>query len=212
MPPTRRGPPRAPRRARTCPRRPGAPRAAIDESLRLEPAAAVIDRYATADVDLAGAAIGRGDLVRALDQRRQPRPRRVRRSRSVRARPCQRPPPTSPSRRDRTFASASTSRDSRPAPDSPRCSPGCPGYGWTRRKRSAVRGPCSANRRLVTSYGRSAQPAHRPPSPRRGLGVSDRARRGQRLARLEQRLQAREDHRPAAVELVVARPRAAGRG
>ena len=37
---------------------------AIDESLRLEPAAAVIDRYATADVELAGAAIGRGDLVR----------------------------------------------------------------------------------------------------------------------------------------------------
>ncbi len=38
--------------------------AAVEESLRLEPAAAVIDRYATRDVDLAGAAIGRGDLVR----------------------------------------------------------------------------------------------------------------------------------------------------
>jgi cytochrome P450 len=38
--------------------------AAIDESLRLEPAAAVIDRYATADVELGGARIGRGDLVR----------------------------------------------------------------------------------------------------------------------------------------------------
>jgi len=38
--------------------------AAIDESLRLEPAAAVIDRYATADVRLGGAAIGRGELVR----------------------------------------------------------------------------------------------------------------------------------------------------
>jgi cytochrome P450 len=37
---------------------------AIEESLRLEPAAAVIDRYATADAELAGAAIGRGDLVR----------------------------------------------------------------------------------------------------------------------------------------------------
>jgi cytochrome P450 len=37
---------------------------AIEESLRLEPAAAVIDRYATADVDLAGAPIGRGELVR----------------------------------------------------------------------------------------------------------------------------------------------------
>jgi cytochrome P450 len=37
---------------------------AVEESLRLEPAAAVIDRYATADVDLAGAEVARGDLVR----------------------------------------------------------------------------------------------------------------------------------------------------
>ena len=37
---------------------------AIEESLRLEPAAAVIDRYATADVELAGARIGRRELVR----------------------------------------------------------------------------------------------------------------------------------------------------
>jgi cytochrome P450 len=37
---------------------------AVEESLRLEPAAALVDRYATADVDLAGASIGRGDLVR----------------------------------------------------------------------------------------------------------------------------------------------------
>jgi cytochrome P450 len=36
---------------------------AIEESLRLEPAAAVVDRYATRDVDLAGASIKRGDLV-----------------------------------------------------------------------------------------------------------------------------------------------------
>jgi len=36
---------------------------AVEESLRLEPAAAVVDRYATADVVLAGAAIRRGDLV-----------------------------------------------------------------------------------------------------------------------------------------------------
>ncbi|HEY1590309.1 MAG TPA: cytochrome P450 [Solirubrobacteraceae bacterium] len=38
--------------------------AAIEESLRLEPAAAVIDRYATTDVELGGAAIARGELVR----------------------------------------------------------------------------------------------------------------------------------------------------
>lgn len=43
---------------------PGALDAAIDESLRLEPAAAVIDRYATADVTLGRARIAAGDLVR----------------------------------------------------------------------------------------------------------------------------------------------------
>ncbi|MEU4389329.1 cytochrome P450 [Kribbella sp. NPDC023855] len=36
---------------------------AIEESLRLEPAAAVVDRYATNDVSLAGAEIKRGDFV-----------------------------------------------------------------------------------------------------------------------------------------------------
>jgi cytochrome P450 len=37
---------------------------AVEESLRLEPAASVIDRFATRDVELGGAAIARGDLVR----------------------------------------------------------------------------------------------------------------------------------------------------
>ena len=36
---------------------------AVEESLRLEPAAAVIDRYATRDVELGGASIERGELV-----------------------------------------------------------------------------------------------------------------------------------------------------
>jgi len=36
---------------------------AVEESLRLEPAAAVVDRYATADVSLGGARIRRGDFV-----------------------------------------------------------------------------------------------------------------------------------------------------
>ncbi|HEY7484960.1 MAG TPA: cytochrome P450 [Streptosporangiaceae bacterium] len=36
----------------------------IEESVRLEPAAAVLDRYATRDAQLGGAAIRRGDLVR----------------------------------------------------------------------------------------------------------------------------------------------------
>jgi len=38
--------------------------AAIEESLRLEPAASVVDRYATRDVTVAGAHIATGDLVR----------------------------------------------------------------------------------------------------------------------------------------------------
>ena len=38
--------------------------AAVEESLRLEPAAAVIDRYATADVRLGDAQVALGDLVR----------------------------------------------------------------------------------------------------------------------------------------------------
>jgi cytochrome P450 len=37
--------------------------AAVEESLRLEPAAAVVERYATRDVELGGAAIRRGDQV-----------------------------------------------------------------------------------------------------------------------------------------------------
>ena len=37
---------------------------AVEESLRLEPAAAVLDRYATRDVEFGGAAIRSGDLVR----------------------------------------------------------------------------------------------------------------------------------------------------
>ncbi|MEC3992529.1 cytochrome P450 [Actinacidiphila sp. DG2A-62] len=37
--------------------------AAIEESLRLEPGAAVVDRYATRDVELAGARVRAGDLV-----------------------------------------------------------------------------------------------------------------------------------------------------
>ncbi len=43
---------------------PGLLRGAVEESLRLEPAAAVVDRYATADVELGGAEIHRGELVR----------------------------------------------------------------------------------------------------------------------------------------------------
>lgn len=36
---------------------------AVEESLRLEPAAAVVDRYATRDISIGGAAVHKGDLV-----------------------------------------------------------------------------------------------------------------------------------------------------
>ncbi len=42
---------------------PGLNAGAVEESLRLEPAAAVVDRYATTGIELGGAAIRRGDLV-----------------------------------------------------------------------------------------------------------------------------------------------------
>jgi cytochrome P450 len=45
-------------------RKPALISAAIEESLRLEPAAAVIDRYATRSTELGGAGIGERDLVR----------------------------------------------------------------------------------------------------------------------------------------------------
>ena len=51
-------------RVRTAPDLAAALDGVLDESLRLEPAAAVIDRYATADTRLGDAAIDRGDLVR----------------------------------------------------------------------------------------------------------------------------------------------------
>ncbi len=42
---------------------PGLVTAVVEESLRLEPAAAVLDRYATRDTELGGVAIAKGDLV-----------------------------------------------------------------------------------------------------------------------------------------------------
>jgi cytochrome P450 len=43
--------------------RPDALEGAVEETLRLEPAAAIVDRYATADTELGGARIRAGDLV-----------------------------------------------------------------------------------------------------------------------------------------------------
>jgi cytochrome P450 len=60
---------------------------AVEESLRLEPAAAVVDRYATRDVELAGAAIRRGELVTVSIAAAKPRPGGVPRPRPIRRRP-----------------------------------------------------------------------------------------------------------------------------
>ena len=60
--------------------------AAVEESLRLEPAAAVVDRYVTRDTELAGVPLGSGGPRHRLARGCQSRPRRVRRARPVRLR------------------------------------------------------------------------------------------------------------------------------
>ena len=85
---------------------------ALEESLRLEPAAAVIDRYATRDVELAGASIRKGDFVEISiaganrDPATFPDPDRF--DRNARTRSCR-----SRSRTARTSASGCTSLGSR---------------------------------------------------------------------------------------------------
>jgi cytochrome P450 len=54
---------RDPRARRAVGADPARAEAAVEESLRLEPAAAVVDRYATRDTELAGTRIRGGDLV-----------------------------------------------------------------------------------------------------------------------------------------------------
>ena len=113
--------------------------AVIDESLRREPAAAVIDRYATADVTLGGAAIARGDLVRISIAAANRDP-------AVFERPDAFDPaaPTCAgiwrSPRGRMSASGCTWRASRRALRCRPCSPGCRACAPTRsnRQRSAA--------------------------------------------------------------------------
>ncbi len=94
--------------------------AVVEESLRLEPAAAVIDRYATRDVELAGAQIAAGDLVRISitaanrDPATFPEPDRF-------------DPDRENARRHLAFASGRT------------CASGCTSRGWRRTSRSR---PC----------------------------------------------------------------------
>ena len=114
--------------------------AVIDESLRLEPAAAVIDRYATADATLGGAAIARGDLRADLDRRRPTATRRcsTARTSSTPAAPTSAAIWRSP--RGRMSASACTWRASRRAPRCGRCSTGLPGLRADPERPAEVRG------------------------------------------------------------------------
>ena len=104
---------------------------AIEESLRLEPAAAVIDRYATADAELGGAPIAAGELVIVSiaganrDPAVFPDPDTLRRPPRERASCTPRSPPA------RTSASGCTSRGWRRTPRSRACSSGCPACGST---------------------------------------------------------------------------------
>jgi cytochrome P450 len=54
---------RDPAQWRLVSQRPSLVASAVEESLRLEPAAALVDRYATRDVEVGGASVRRGDLV-----------------------------------------------------------------------------------------------------------------------------------------------------
>ena len=66
---------------------------AVEESLRLEPAAAVVDRYATRDVELGRGARSARRPGHGLAGGRQPRPGLVRRPRPLRRAARERPPP-----------------------------------------------------------------------------------------------------------------------
>ena len=101
--------------------------AAVEESLRLEPAAAVIDRYATRR-HVARRGRDRGGRPGAdLDHRRQPRPGGLPGARSLRPRAARTPAATSRSPPGRTCAWGCTSRGSRRTSRWRRCSSGCPG-------------------------------------------------------------------------------------
>ena len=116
---------------------PGLLPAAVEESLRIEPAAAVIDRYATRDTELGGAEIAPAS---SCGSRSPPRTATRRRSRTPTASTsaARTPGATSRSRAARTCAWGCTSRGSRPTSRWRRCSSGCPGCGSTGRRRSAA--------------------------------------------------------------------------
>jgi cytochrome P450 len=131
---------------------------AIEESLRLEPAAAIVDRYATADVEIGDAAIARGGSCACRSPRPTATPRRSRRpTASTSAAPTR--ASTSRSRTAPTRASRCTSRAWRPTRPSRSCSPACRTCTWTRTGRPRRAGSCSASRRSCTCAGRRDVPS-----------------------------------------------------
>ncbi len=126
---------------------------AIEESLRLEPAAAVIDRYATRDARLGGAQIAAGDLVRLSHRRREPGSGRVRSTRTVSISGGPTPAGIWPSPTDRTSAWVFISPGWRPEPAWPCYSARCQDCVWTRRSRPSSAGWCSASHPRCTCAG-----------------------------------------------------------
>ena len=123
---------------------------AVNESLRLEPAAPFVDRYATADVEVAGEPVRRGDLVRvSLGTPTAIPPRSPIPSGSTCA--GRRPACSWRSRRGLTSASACTWRGWRRPRRSTACSTGCPASSSTRRAPPWWQGRCSASRRRCGS-------------------------------------------------------------
>ena len=126
---------------------------AIEESLRLEPAAAIVDRYATADVEIAGAAIARGELVRVSIAAANRDPAVFAGPRSLRRPARQRGP--APRLRARP---ACLHRDApRPPggarPPSSSSWAACPSCASTRTGRPRRAGSCFASRPSCTSSG-----------------------------------------------------------
>jgi hypothetical protein len=135
-------------RAQAARAEPAALGAAIDESLRLEPAAAVVDRYAAAT--WCGCRSPRPTATR----RCSPIPTRLTRG----ARTCA---GTSPLPRGRTSASGCTWPAWRPGPRWAHCWRGCRGWRWTRRVRRRSEGSCSASRSGLMWCGKRPDPRGR---------------------------------------------------
>ena len=140
---------------------------AIEESVRLEPAAAVIDRYATKGVRLAGAPIARGDLVR-ISIAAANRDPGVFRTRTGSTSAATTSACTWPSRAARISASAPTLPGARPRQRSAGSLTNCLACALTPRSRARPAGWCSANRLSCTCAGTERGRGSAAPRQRRG--------------------------------------------